>query len=316
MTTGIEVRITEIGWETDAVRRFELRSVSGDELPEFTAGAHIDLHLPIGLTRSYSLLNSQNERHRYVIAVSREPDGRGGSRYLHEQAKPGERLHISKPRNLFPLAEHAATTILLGGGIGVTPLLSMARRLQDLERSWKLVYCSRSRSVAAFADALAAFGPEHVDFWFDDERPGFLDIAALLRADRSAHFYCCGPKPMMAAFEQAASETALPSSQSHVEYFQPKEDVAPQGGFSVELARTGLRIAIPPGKSILEALKDAGISTTSSCEAGICGECQVGVLAGTPDHHDSVLSDAEQASNKMMMICCSGSKSELLVLDL
>jgi len=190
-----------------------------------------------------------------------------------------------------------------------------AKRLDALQRPWKLHYCCRTRSVAAFLDDLALHGT-HVDVRLDDEHAGFLNIAALMRAAPQAHFYCCGPKPMMAAFETAAKDAELPSAQKHVEYFQSQGDIESQGGFHVELARSSKALFIPQGKTILETLRAAGVRTTSSCEAGICGECQVKVLAGVPDHLDSVLSDAERAANRSMMICCSGSKSEKLVLDL
>lgn len=314
MTERIEVRVTAIGWETDTIRRLELRPIRG-ALPAFTAGAHIDVHLPIGLARSYSLLNTQEERHRYVIGVAREPESRGASRYIHDSVSPGDRLVISSPRNLFALEEAAAQTVLVAGGIGVTPMLSMAKRLDQLGRPWKLHYCCRTRDMAAFLDELAPHG-DHVELRLDDENRDFLDIAGLIRAAPQAHFYCCGPKPMLAAFNAATQAAGLPAARVHVEYFQPVADLVPQGGFTVELARSGRTLAVPPGKTILDTLREAGITTTSSCEAGICGECQVTVLAGIPDHQDSVLSDAERSANKSMMICCSGSKSEKLVLDL
>lgn len=311
---NIEVCVTAVIAETDAIRRIELQPMAG-LLPAFTAGSHIDLHLPIGLSRSYSLLNCQEERHRYVIGVSLEPQSRGGSRYIHEQLTIGGRLGISPPRNLFPLEEGGPMSVLIGGGIGVTPMLSMARRLDALQRPWHLHYCCRTRSAAAFLGDLAPHGA-HVEVRLDDENPAFLDIGALMRAAPHAHFYCCGPRPMMAAFEAAAKEADLCSSQKHVEYFQAPGDIESQGGFHVELARSGKALFIPPGKTVLETLKTAGVLTTFSCEAGICGECQVKVLDGIPDHRDAVLSDAERAANKSMMICCSGSKSKKLVLDL
>jgi ferredoxin-NADP reductase len=310
----IETRVTAIVWENEAIRRIELRPVAG-LLPSFTAGAHIDLQLPIGLSRSYSLLNSQDERHRYVIGVSREPESRGGSRYIHQSLAVGERLMIFGPRNLFPLEESAPMSILIGGGIGITPMLSMAKRLDALQKPWMLHYCCRTRSMTAFLDDLAVHG-DRVDVRVDEERAGFLDMTALMRAVPQAHFYCCGPTSMMAAFETAAQAAGLPTAQKHVEYFRPQNDNKPQGGFFVELARSGGVHFIPQGKSILDTLRAAGVVASSSCEAGICGECLVHVLAGVPDHRDSVLSDAERAAGKSMMICCSRSASEKLVLDL
>ncbi len=314
MNKTLQVRISTIRNETADIRLLELTAVEG-ELPAFAAGAHIDLHLPNGLVRSYSLLNSQAETHRYVIAVAHEADGRGGSRYVHEKLALGDLLTISEPRNLFPVTEDASHSVLIGGGIGITPMLSMANRLQALERSWKLHYLTRSRATSAFLGTLAPYG-ERVALRFDDEQQGFVDMAALIAAAPEAHFYCCGPKPMMAAFVAAAEQAGVPSERVHIEYFQPPTEVQAQGGFEVELARSHRVIAITPGRTILEVLQDEGVATTSSCEAGICGECQTGVLAGVPDHHDFVLSDAERKSNKVMMICCSGSQSPRLVLDL
>lgn len=310
----LAVRVTAIGRETSTTKRIELRSL-GQELPAFTAGAHIDVHLPTGISRSYSLLNSQAETDRYIIGVYLEPDGRGGSRYLHERLTVGDELSISAPRNLFALNEEASRSILMGGGIGVTPLLSMAKRLDALNKSWRLHYCCRSRSLAAFEPELSELG-DRVNRRFDDECEGFLDIECEMRAHPDAHFYCCGPKPMLAAFRAAAQAVGLSSAQLHLEDFQPITDREEQCGFTVELKRSGLTFEIAPGKTILETLHQAGVTATSSCEVGICGECQTRVLEGVPDHRDSVLSDAERASNKVMMICCSGCKSDKLVLDL
>ena len=235
---------------------------------------------------------------------------------MHERLRVGDVVTVSEPRNLFPLDEGEHNNILFGGGIGVTPMLSMASRLATLQRAWKLHYCCRSRRTAAFLNDLAKYG-HHVDMRFDDEQEGFLDFGAALTDAPGAHYYCCGPKPMMAAFKVAAEQQGVPHERVHFEYFQPPADMEqPKGGFEVELAKSKRVILVPAGKTILQALQEQGVSAMSSCEAGICGECQVTVVAGIPDHKDHVLSDAEQASNKVMMICCSGSKSERLVLDL
>lgn len=314
MSKTLQVRVSAMRDETAVIRVLELNPVAG-KLPEFTAGAHVDLHLPGGMIRSYSLLNSQAETHRYVIGVALDSASRGGSRCIHENIREGDVLTISEPRNLFPVAEAALESVLIGGGIGVTPMLSMASRLNALNRPWKLQYCCRSRNSAGFLKELSQYG-DHIQLRFDDEEKGFLDMEALLAASPDAHFYCCGPKPMMAAFVAAAKAQGLPSERVHIEYFAPPTDVQPGGGFEVELARGKRVITIPIGKTILEVLQEEGIDTTYSCEAGICGECQVDVLDGIPDHKDHVLGDAERASNKVMMICCSGSQSPRLVLDL
>lgn len=316
MTERLQVRVTGNDRETETVRRFELAPVGDSPLPAFTAGAHIDLHLMPNLTRSYSLLNAPADRDRYVIGVALEADSRGGSHHLFDKVAVGDLLTISQPRNLFALEESAPCSILIGGGIGITPLLSMARRLAEIGRPWRLTYCSRSRAVAPFLADLASFG-DLVELRFDDEHGDFLDIAALMRnAPQGAHFYCCGPKPMLTAFQAAVETVALPSPRAHVESFTPVAEFGQSGAIVLELKRSGRTVVVPPGTTILDALRAAGISAQSSCESGICGECQVTVLDGIPDHRDSVLTDYEQASNKMMMICCSGAKSEKLILDL
>jgi ferredoxin-NADP reductase len=314
-TEIIEARVEAIVQETATVKCLELQAADRKTLPAFSAGAHIDLHLKNSLTRSYSLLNSQGERHRYLIGVALEQEGRGGSRHLHETIRIGDRIPISHPRNLFALNETASETILIGGGIGVTPLLSMVKRLAEVDRRWHLHYCCRSRVMAPFLNQLEPY-TNSVTLRFDDEVRDFLNINALMDAAPEAHFYCCGPKPMMSAFEDAAKKTRLAGDQCHLEYFQPREDITQLNEFAVELARSGKTVVVHPGQTILEVVRSAGVATASSCELGICGECQTTVLEGVPDHHDSVLSDAEREANKTMMICCSSSKSPKLVLDL
>jgi tetrachlorobenzoquinone reductase len=235
---------------------------------------------------------------------------------LFDNVNVGDRLHISKPRNLFALCEQAPYSLLIGGGIGITPLISMSKRLASIGRPWHLHYCCRTEKVAPFLAELRRYG-DLVDLRFDDEHTAFLDMASLINgAPSGAHYYCCGPKTMLAAFEAAVATTGVSPERVHLEYFKPMEDFGQHEGIVVELARSKQTVVVAPGSTILEALRAAGVTAQSSCEAGICGECQVAVLDGIPDHRDSVLSDSEQASNKTMMICCSGAKSGKLVLDL
>jgi vanillate O-demethylase ferredoxin subunit len=299
-------------WEAPIITSYDLRPMEGGELPAFTAGAHIDLTLPNGLIRSYSLVNPQTERHRYVIAVQKDRASRGGSKWVHENFHPGDILTINGPRNNFPLNESAEKSILLAGGIGITPILSMSERLAALGRDWELIYCARTRGDAAFVDRLKG----NVKFNFDGEPGGkMLDIAAVVRAaPANAHFYCCGPLPMLSAFEAATAD--LPRERVHVEYFTAKEPPAVGGGFKVVLAKSGKEFIVPPGKTILDTLLDAGLDIPYSCMEGVCGTCETKVLEGTPDHRDLILTEDEHAAGKSMMICCSGSKSEKLVLDL
>ena len=310
----LSLRVKSVTWETPSIRSYELRPLEGMELPPFTAGAHIDLSLPNGLTRSYSLVNSQTERHRYVIAVQKDLRSRGGSQWIHENLRPGDVVKLNGPRNNFALDETAERIIFIAGGIGVTPIMSMIERVRDLGRDWDLTYCVRKRSGAAFSESL---GKEPQVRFNCDEEPGgkILDIAALVKAaPANAHLYCCGPVPMLTAFEEATKDLAR--ERVHVEYFAAKEQPAVEGGFAVVLAKTGRELTIPPGKTILDTLREYGVDVPYSCGQGVCGTCETAVLEGIPDHRDLILTSNERASNTKMMICCSGAKSEKLVLDL
>lgn len=296
----------------------ELVPVEGT-LPAFTAGAHIDVHLANGIVRQYSLLNDPAEAHRYVIAVQRDRGSRGGSSYVHDAVPEGATLTISPPRNHFPLVEDAPHVVLVGGGIGVTPLLSMAARLAALGRSWELVYCARTRDHAAARDTLAVYG-ERVRFNFDQEIGGrMLDLAELVaQAPEGTHFYCCGPTPMLGAFEAAMQ--ARPGF-GHVEYFAPKAPdpaaaAVADHAFDVELARTGSTLRVEANRSILDTLIDAGFDLPYSCQEGVCGSCETAVIEGEVEHRDFVLSDAEKAASRSMMVCCSRARGTRLVLDL
>jgi vanillate O-demethylase ferredoxin subunit len=310
----LSLRIKSATWEAPDILSYELRPIEGGELPPFTAGAHIDLTLPNGLVRSYSLVNSQAERHRYVIAVQKDRASRGGSKWVHENLRAGDTVTVNGPRNNFALNETAEKSIFLAGGIGITPILSMIGRLSALGRAWELIYCSRKRSGTAFLESLEK--KPQVRFNFDEERGGkMLDIAAVLKAvPANGHLYCCGPLPMLEAFEQVTKDLAR--ERVHVEYFSAKEPPAVEGGFNVVLAKSGREFIVPPGKTILGTLLDAGLDIPYSCTEGVCGTCETKVLEGVPDHRDLILTEGERASNKTMMICCSGSKSEKLVLDL
>jgi tetrachlorobenzoquinone reductase len=315
----IPVRVKRISYEAERINSYELVSLDGSELDPFSAGGHVDLHLPDKMIRSYSLLNDQRERHRYVIAVNKDIASRGGSIFLHEQVRVGDILTVSTPKNNFLLREDADASVLIAGGIGITPLLSMIRRLEVLGRRWDLFYAARTRGAAAFLDQLARLRPNihlnlHVDV--DDERSGrIFDLASIVkRAPAQAHLYCCGPAPMLEAFEAATEDR--PGDCVHVEYFQAREVPALEGDFEVKLAKSDRTVAVAPGKTILDALLDAGITPSYACSEGVCGTCETRLLEGIPDHRDQYLSEEERASNKTIMICCSGSRSRTLVLDL
>ncbi len=308
----LRLRVKSATWEAPNITSYDLRPPEAGELPAFTAGAHIDLTLPNGLIRSYSLINPQAERHRYMIAVQKDRASRGGSKWVHENFRPGDVLTVNGPRNNFALNEAAPKSIFIAGGIGITPIMSMTERLSTLGRDWELIYCARKRSEAAFVDALKG----NVRFNFDEEPGGkMLDLAAVVRAaPPGAHLYCCGPLPMLSAFEAVTAD--LPRERVHVEYFTAKEPPAVTGGFKVVLAKSGREFVVPPGKTILDTLLDAGLDIPYSCMEGVCGTCETKVVEGTPDHRDLILTEDEHATGKIMMICCSGSKSEKLVLDL
>ena len=299
--------------ENERVRVYELHSLDGGELQPFSAGAHIDLHLGNGLHRSYSLVNDPAEHHRYVIAVARDAQTRGGSAFIHDTVRKGDVLEISAPKNNFALNESANHSVLIAGGIGITPMLSMMRRLDAIRASWELHFCSQSRSQAAFHDQLST--DTRVRFFFDDEHQGsFIDIANLVAtALPGSHFYCCGPAGMLDAFAKAT--TLVPAEHVHVEHFSA-EPPAQTGDFLVECARSGKTIPVSAGQTILNALREAGINVAYSCEQGICGTCETAVLGGIPEHKDQVLSQAERDSGKTIMICCSGALTHRLVLDI
>lgn len=320
MSTPIQLRVRALTWEAEGIFGVELVPAQADtQLPAFTAGAHIDLHVANGLVRSYSLLNAPGERQRYCIGVNRDAASRGGSRWVHEQLRPGQVIEAAPPRNNFPLDEQAPHTVLIAGGIGITPLLSMARQLSALGRPWQLHHATRTRRHAAFTDTLRTLADQAgatITYWHDQEPGGQrLDLAALVRdLPAGAHVYCCGPLPMLEAFEQATA--ALPPARVHVEYFAAKEAAATAGGYSVKLQRTGRTLQVAPGQTILECLIAAGAEPPWSCGEGVCGTCETRVLDGVPDHRDLVLTAAEHAKNDRMMVCCSGAKTATLVLDL
>lgn len=317
--TPLQAWVHTLRFEADDVISVDLRPVEGTAFPAFEAGSHIDLHLPNGLVRSYSLFNDSRERHRYVVGVLKDRASRGGSRCVHEQLRVGMRLTIGAPRNNFPLHEDASHSVLIAGGIGVTPVLCMARRLQALGRSFEFLYFARSRRSAAFiAEIEALCAP--VIWHFDDEQGGPPDLTVLLgrRAPSATeHFYACGPAVMLDSFEKTCA--ALGHTQAHIERFSAVEVAAAADAkqrFTVELRRSGKTFEVTPETNLHQRLIDIKANVPFSCEEGICGSCETRVLEGEIDHRDSVLTDAERATNSSMMVCVSGCKSARLVLDL
>jgi tetrachlorobenzoquinone reductase len=314
----IDARLTKIEDVARDTKLYTFARSEGGALPAYKPGAHIDLHLPNGLVRQFSLVVPNNDPASYVVGVKKDAASRGGSRYIIEEMKVGDQIKISAPRNNFPLIENAEHVVLVAGGIGITPIWCMTQQLIALNRPWTLHYSCRSREDMAFLDTLKSLDPQSVHLHFDDEADGkFIDLAAAIAAaPADAHFYCCGPNPMLKAFEAAAA--ARPRGNVHVEYFTPKDAAAAAGtgGFWVELARSGEEYFIPEGKKVLEVLFDSGVDVDYSCELGICGACETRVISGIPIHHDSVLSEEEQATNEKVMICCCGCATERLVLDM
>ena len=308
----IEVMVWRISYETPSVLSFDLRALDGSPLPPFEPGAHIDLHLPDGLVRQYSLIGP-TDAGGYRIAVALDRATRGGSRWLHAGARPGARLRISPPRTTFGLAEDNRPAILIAGGIGITPLLAMARRLAERGAEWRLHYAVRSRAECALIEDLSALGGD-LRLHVDDESEGLLDIAAIAAgAPPEAHLYCCGPAPMLAAFAEATA--ARDPAGVHSESFAPAVPAADDGGLTVVLERSGTTLRVEPDQTILEAMEAAGLRPPHSCRNGVCGTCETRVLDGTPDHRDKVLSDEERAAGNTMMICCSRASTALLRLD-
>ena len=319
MSTLLNAIVKTIRLEADDVISIELLPAPGTVFPAFDAGSHIDLHLPNGMVRNYSLLNPVDDAGRYVIGVLRDRASRGGSRCVHEQLRVGMTIPIAAPRNNFHLHEDAAHSVLVAGGIGITPILCMVQRLRSFGASMELLYFARSRRSAAFVDRIEALGI-NVTWHFDNEHGAPPDLPALLARRHGApgtHYYACGPSVMLDAFERACAE--LGYANAHIERFAAvavEASTDARASYTAELRRSGRTFTITPAKSLLATLLDAGMDVDHSCLEGVCGTCETRVLEGTPDHRDSVLSSAERASNTVMMVCVSGCKSERLVLDL
>lgn len=315
----ITVKVVRKAQEAEDIVSLELASVDGKALPAFSAGAHIDVHIRDGLIRQYSLLNDCTEQNRYVIGVLRDPASRGGSVAIHDAINEGDVIQISEPRNHFELVP-APHSLLLAGGIGVTPILCMARRLSQTQAGFEMHYCSRSRSRMAFHDAIqgASFA-DRAHFHFDDgDAAQKLDLPAVLAAaPAGTHVYVCGPTGFIDYVVQTAKQAGWSSDRVHFEYFGAAEiDTSGDTGFQVKVASTGAVYDVPADKRITEVLDEAGVFVPVSCEEGVCGTCLVRVLEGTPEHRDLYLTDAEHEANDQFTPCCSRSKSPLLVLDL
>lgn len=305
------LRLIRSTWLAEAVVQLELADPDGAELPGWEPGAHLTLRLPNGLSREYSLCGDPADRTRYAVAVQREAASRGGSACVHERLRVGEVIEVEGPKNTFAL-EDAPAHVLIAGGIGVTPITAMAEALAARGTPWRMLYCGRSRARMAFADRLERLG--EVDVHADDERGGPPGISkALAGLPDGAVVYCCGPEPLLAAVEAALDDPA----RLRVERFRaPEQPVDDGDGTPFDVICGSRRFTVPPGKSILQTLRDGGLDVPSSCEEGICGTCETRVLAGEPEHRDFLLTEEERAAGGSMMLCVSRSRTPELVLDL
>jgi ferredoxin-NADP reductase len=304
------VRVRSITYEAEDVLSFALADPAGAPLPPWAPGAHVDVLLPNGLERQYSLCGDPANQDSYRIAVLRENPGRGGSAYLHEQVRPGSMLEIRAPRNNFPLAE-ADRYVLIAGGIGITPLLPMIRELDRRRTAWRLHYGGRSRARMAFAAELSSCG-ERVS-WYPEDECGLIPLKEILgQVTPGTLVYCCGPEPLLDAVERSCRPDIL-----RTERFHPKEIEAagPDRPVTVVLHRSGRTIEVPAKLSILDALERAGEDVPSSCREGTCATCETPVLEGEIDHRDSILTPDERESGTTMMICVSRACTDRLVLD-
>lgn len=312
-SAGLPLVVRALRPAADGVLAVDLGSPSGDELPAWTPGAHVDVAPHPSILRQYSLCGDLDDRRRWRVAVRRDDDGRGGSSYIHERVREGDVVRVGLPRNHFPLATHDCH-LFVAGGIGITPILPMIRALEARGESWHLWYAGRSRRSMPFLGELLRYDDRVEVFAADEGRR--LDVRQLLAAHRpGAGVYCCGPTGLVTAVQDAC--TSWPAGSVHVERFSPLEvDPASSEAFEVSLERSGLTVEVPADKSILEVLEANGVQVPFSCREGICGSCETFVVEGEPEHHDSVLSESERCAGESMMLCVSRAASPRLVLDL
>jgi phthalate 4,5-dioxygenase reductase subunit len=309
------LRVTRNERIADGIYLFEFRDADGKQLPAFSAGAHIAIRVPNGSIRKYSLCNDPAERDRYLVAVKREINGRGGSISLIDHVNAGDKLMVSAPVNDFELPPRAQDLLFIAGGIGITPFMAMIRQVQAEGKRFHLFYCSRSAETTAFLDELAA--PEFKDkvtIHFDQGDPArSLDLRPILQERKNReHLYCCGPRPLMEAVRLMTDHWS--SAAVHFEAFSDAETHKPTDKpFKVKLARSGDVIEVPVTKTILEALREHGLEVPSSCETGTCGTCRTKLIAGEADHRDLVLAEHEHADN--IMICVSRARSDEITID-
>jgi len=318
----LRLRVAHAYLPNALVRVLVLRAEEGDLLPGFTVGAHVQVSVPLaGGTdwRHYSLVDfagTANAPQDYTIAVRLEAEGRGGSRFMHEGVQVGDTLEVLPPKNDFPLHDGAAPAVLLAGGIGITPLASMAAQRCRLGQPVQLIYAGRTRAHMAFLPELTALLGAAMRLHADDECGAPLDVAAVLDACAAdAQLYICGPQALLDAVLAAAAERQWPRERLHFELFSMPQAEAGAGAFEVELAQSGLSFTVPAGQTILDCMLEHGCDPLFDCKRGECGVCTLDVLEGTPEHRDYFLSDSEKAAGKLIQICVSRARSARLVLD-
>src|SRR5665213_1492260 len=299
----------------DGIHILEFRDAGGQPLPKFSAGAHIAIQAPNGLLRKYSLCNDPAERDRYLVAIKREANGRGGSSSLIDKVKTGDTLMVAAPVNDFGLPPRAQDFLFIAGGIGITPIMAMIREVRAQNKRFRLFYCTRSPETTAFRDELSA--PEikdSVTIHYDGGDPArVLDLKPILAERKNReHMYCCGPRPLMEAVRAMTDHWS--SAAVHFEAFSEAETHKPSDrALKVKLARTGEVLGVPTDKTILEVLRGHGLEVPSSCETGTCGTCRTNLLAGVADHRDLVLAEHERGDT--IMICVSRAKSDEITID-
>lgn len=313
------VQIKSIQDLTPNIRSFELITEDGNDLPSFTPGSHIDVILENGLIRQYSIANCSSEKNRYIIGVLKDENSRGGSSHIHQYLKVGDRIEISEPRNLFPVHQNTNKAILLAGGIGITPILSMAHSLKRENIPFEFYYFVRNSNAIAFKDILESKFSEEIHFHIEDDYENQQDINKILSEPReNKHLYVCGPNGFMDFIFISAENHHWQKDHLHKEHFVANPVVTSEENieFSIRIASTGELIPVAAEETITDVLEKNGIEIAISCEQGICGTCLTNVLEGEPDHRDMFLTDEERASNKIFTPCCSRSKTRILVLDL
>lgn len=313
---ALRVTVSKKWPAADGIAGFELRPVKG-MLPTFQPGAHIDVHMPNGEIRQYSITNGPGETDRFVIGVKLERDSKGGSKCMHETVREGDVLAISEPRNNFPLRRDAVKTLFVAGGIGITPLLAMAQALKNQNLAYELHYFAQNETQLAFPDRLEPLGEAlKPHLGLSPEQTGAALRELLSSYRRDMHLYICGPGPMLEAARAIAAEQGWPETAVHFEYFKNSNTIDDSSSFEVALARSCMTLKVPAGRTILEVMREAGVDMPSSCEQGACGTCLATVIEGEPDHQDVYLSRSERESGTKIMTCVSRAKSARLVLDI